>query len=399
MRRTMLAVLVLLTAVAAFAQSPVVVERIDVIATRTRPEIVIAEMRLPKGGTYTTDQIEQAVYRVRRLPFVADATYTLEPGVAPGARVLRVTIVDETRFSFNFDIEGVAQRGGYATALSEMGFRVFPAKTGVLEIAPAATSFATGGGSGGGHLGDVRLQYRAYGLVGGAYAVAGVTTKVTGSNRLVSPTLVVGVPLAQTQTIQARYGRVGDKLDNQSIAAVEWLWQRTDDPYFARTGFSVTAGPQWERVRIITDYNLGSSGPGHVPTIVHSDTKIKGTGFGLVAERYWPLGESSAAWANASGTHFSETQTNNGRSLASNRHDLGDAAVGVAHNFDASRNNPLDQHRLRVELGAGYHRDHTSYGSPGSVPFDRSGPEVVAGIAYRNRYGIFRLAVRWVSSD
>lgn len=395
MRRTMLAVLLLSVAAVAFAQSPVVVERIDVIAERTRPEIVIAEMRLPKGGTYTTDQIEQALYRVRRLPFVADATYTLEPGVSPGSRVLRVTIVDETRFSFNFDVQGVAQRGGYATALSEMGFRIFPARTGVLEIAPAATSFATGGGNGGGHLGDVRLQYRAYGLIGGAYAVVGATTKVTGSNRLISPTVVVGTPLAQTQTIQARYSRGGDKTDNQSIAAVEWLWQRTDDPYFARNGFSLTAGPQWERTRIINDFTLG---PSTHPVLVHTDTKIKGTGFGLAAEEYWPLGESSAAWANATGTHFSERQTNNGTSLPTNRHDLGDAVVGVAHNFDASRNNPLDQHRLRLELGSGYHRDHTSYGGPGTHAFDRSGPEVMAGIAYRNRYGIFRLAVRWVSS-
>lgn len=224
--------------------------------------------------------------------------------------------------------------------------------------------------------------------------MAGVTTKVTGSNRLISPAVVLGVPLAQTQTVQARYSRGGDKTDNQSIAAVEWLWQRTDDPYFAQTGFSVTAGPQWERIRIINDFLLG---PARVP--VHSDTKLKGTGFGLAAEKYWPLRESSAAWANVTGTHFNENQSNNGIAFPTERHDFGDAAVGLAHNFDSSRNNPLDQHRLRVELGAGYHRDHTTYGRAGSIPFDRSGPEVVAGMAYRNRYGIFRLAVRWVNSD
>ena len=77
MMRTFLALMVITTS--AYAQS-FVIERVEVTAAHARPAIVRAETRLVAGRAYTVEQLDRAVYRVRRLPFIVDATYSLEAG-------------------------------------------------------------------------------------------------------------------------------------------------------------------------------------------------------------------------------------------------------------------------------------------------------------------------------
>jgi hypothetical protein len=389
MIRTILAITLSLTAATVAAQSTFLIERIDVNATRTRPDIVVAEMRLPAGHTYTTQQIEQAVYRVRRLPFVADATYTLEPGTSPEARVLRVKLVDESPVHFAFDVQGVAERSGYVTAFTQVGLRFFPARAGVLDINMGGTEYSTGGARGSTHLGDFTVQYTGYHLFGtSAYAGIGLSTHYNGRDRLVSPALLFGIPLTQTQTVRGTYSRSGYKSDNQSFATLDWMMETTDDPYFGRHGFSIAAGPRWQAFRFVADYNPP-------PHVLHIDTRSTSHGFGLRAEKYWPIRERSAFWARANGTLLEETDTTNGVKGSPSHLQLGDVVGGVARNFDGGRDDPDSFHRFRAELGAGYHRDHQKHG-----PFaeDRSGPSLFASVAYRNRVGIFRLGVTWVSS-
>src|SRR5438270_12828530 len=54
--------------------------------------IVRVEMLLREGGSYTEDQLRQAIYRVHRLPFVLDASFSLRKGSRRGAFELVVEV-------------------------------------------------------------------------------------------------------------------------------------------------------------------------------------------------------------------------------------------------------------------------------------------------------------------
>ena len=367
-------------------------------------EILIAEMRLPKNrSSYTRDEIEQAIDRVRRLPFVADATYALEPGVSAGANVLRVTVVDETALHFTFDISGVAQRGGYVLSFDQVGLRFFPSRRGVLDLTAGGLATAAGGGAGGVHFGDLTAEYTAYGLFGtSAFAGIGVTSDYNGARRLISPVVVAGIPLQQTQTLRGTYLRSGDKSDNNSLMKAEWLLETIDDPYFARRGVSIAVGPQREKIRNVEDFVLTTPKPGGgvVRTPVHIDDTIRGNGAGVDASKFWPRGEHAALWGRVNGTYFSESelqkQSLTGTHTSTTRRELGDALAGVAYNFDHWRTDSDEFDRKRIEFGAGYHRD---WSKTRGFASDRSGPQLFASATYRNRWVLFRLSVFWVNSN
>src|SRR5689334_4971821 len=98
--RRLLFIALTFVATAAIAQ-PVLIEKIDVNSDRAKPNIIRAETRLAAGHSYTTEQLDQALYRVRRLPFVVDATYTLRPGTTPDARVLIISVVEQPMFNYD----------------------------------------------------------------------------------------------------------------------------------------------------------------------------------------------------------------------------------------------------------------------------------------------------------
>jgi len=393
MTRIILIATLVLAAAAALAQPAVQLERIDVNASRAHPQIVIAETRLQTGRSYTIDEIDQGVYRVRRLPFVAGAAYVLEPGITPGAKVLRIDVFDELAFHVILDAHALAQTGGYLAYIGQFGVRFFPTRTGVLDIMDGGTGFSAGGG-GGSHLGDLSVQYTGYNLFGkSVYAGIGVTKHSISGDRLVSPLLLLGVPLTQTQTVRATYARSGDKSNNNSLATAEWLIERTDDPYFPHLGWSATAGPQWERIGIISEFT-GPRRPGVPPTVIRNDDRIKGTGFAFDVQKYWPVREHGVWLAQVNDTYFNEKTVHNGVEGASVHRQLGDAVVGAAWNFDAGRTDETF-HGGRVELGAGYHRE---FSAEGAFKDDRSGAEVFIGGVYRNRLIVVRLRLSRVAS-
>ena len=63
--------------------------------------IVRAETLLEEGKTYTEDQLRQAVYRVHRLPFVLDASFSLRKGSQHGAYELAIEVQTARWFFFD----------------------------------------------------------------------------------------------------------------------------------------------------------------------------------------------------------------------------------------------------------------------------------------------------------
>ena len=104
----------------------------------------------------------------------------------------------------------------------------------------------------------------------------------------------------------------------------------------------------------------------------------------------------SALWARANGSALTDSPTSNGVKGPDTHRQLGDALIGVAQNFDAWRGTESDGfHRLRVELGVGYHRDRQKHSFSTE---DRSRGELFVNVTHRSRYGVFRLGVSFVSS-
>ena len=385
MRRFLLAFLFVALPLA--AQTSYVIERIDVSASRVRPAIIRAETRLVAGRAYTAEQLDQAVYRVRRLPFVVDATYALEPGSGPDARVLRVSVVDQPMFNYDFDVQGIGVRGGYAYSNTGLGLRFFPAPTGVLDLDAGGQQFSNGNGSAAGHFGDLSVQYTAYGLFGtSAYAGAGISTRYEANERLVSPMFLLGIPLTQTQTVRASYQRFGTEDENSDLLTAQWMYETTDDPYFGRRGLSIAAGPQIQKIRYHEIFNPGTRFQFTV------DDRSKSTGFVVDAAKYWPWHEHSTLWVRGNQQFLKYTGVNNGRPKLDENYRYGDYLAGAGHNFDFGRGVD-DFHRLRLELAVGYHLDHSSTRLFSS---DRSGGEVFTGLAYRSRIGVFRLGLSYV---
>lgn len=392
MTRTLLGAILLFATAAAFAQTDVVIERIDVTTTRARPAIIVSETRLVAGRSYSAAQLDQAIYRVRRLPFVAGAEYTLEPGSTPDKRVMRIRVIDEPMFHYNLDIQTLAIRGGYATTTAGLGLRFFPGPSGSLDLSLGGIGFTSGGGNGNGHFGDVAVQYTQYGLFGtSAYAGVGLVTRINPRKRMVDPLFLAGIPLTQTQTLRTTYSKTGDDHDNSSLLAAEWMYETTDDPIFTRRGLDVVAGPQRQTFHFVADFNPGT------PFAFHIDDRGTATGFSAAIEKYWPLAKQSAYWVRANDIALHETGTNNGKAKISSNSHRGDLIFGVAHNFDAGREIAENYHHWRLEAGAGYHLERYVQGT--YTDDRRTGAEVFAGVAYRSRFGIFRLGVSFVGNN
>jgi hypothetical protein len=278
-------------------------------------------------------------------------------------------------------------RNGYVASSTGVGLRFFPG-SGALDVAAGRRQYAYGGGRGVSHFGDLNASYTAYGLFGtSAYAGLGVSTSYNAKQRIVSPLLLLGIPLTQKQTLRGTYQRAGSEYENNSLLLAEWLYETSDDPFFSRRGVDIAVGPQWQKLFFEADYNVGR------PSFFHVEDTISSRGFAASAAKYWPWAEHSALWARAAGSTFLDEQTNNGRRGSDTHRQFGDLTFGIAHNFDGWRGGD-DFHRFRLEVGAGYHLDRTRIGS--FTEDQRSGPELFSGIAYRSRIGLVRLGVSYI---
>lgn len=70
---------------------------------RASPELIIAESLLVEGTDYDELELEQAVFRIQRLPFVLDAGFALAKGSERGRYELVITVEEIRRYFFGED--------------------------------------------------------------------------------------------------------------------------------------------------------------------------------------------------------------------------------------------------------------------------------------------------------
>ncbi len=244
---------------------------------RASPEVIVSESLLEAGIAYTEAELRQAVYRVKRLPFVLDAALSLDRGSERGRYQLLITVEEVRGFFFGSDLIYGA-RGDALHRASATGDGLTESLTAGLRVfaGPGVVFAAAGDGE------DLQVGYERYRLRGRpillrlAYAregccsaelqelgldpAAAVWTAADDSDRL---ELTVGVPLSASHSLRFDATHLetdsairrplagGPALDARDVEQreleVAWIYDSTDDPVFPSRGDALTAaiGVHW----------------------------------------------------------------------------------------------------------------------------------------------------------
>lgn len=370
MRSIVLSFCLVLATLSSFAQETRYrLERILVEGSKVDQDLVRGEARLDEEGSYTERDFQQAVYRIRRLPFVTDAAYRIEPGVTAGGTTLVIQILDTKPVYYGLNV--AARSGGEGdtetTGDALLGGRVMLGNLGMIE-GSAQKSEAEDG-----ILAD--MTYRAYNIYGtGGFAFVTASQRFRAEPRRFSPGVLatLGYPLTQRQTVTASIGKGGTRLprefdvegddddadvdedeaedDNETLtdrdrfysANLRWWYETIDDPIFATRGVQISAGPNWiQSEASVEAYDQTAK------KVVSTVTDATSYGFGLDASAFRPLTPRNAVFlrlgGDASRAEETELEVINGS-----------ARLGFTHDFHPPAVNAIRPFKARLEIGAGY---------------------------------------------
>lgn len=413
MRPFALALCVLAFATAAFAQQQPAryrLERIVVEGSRVDDTVVRGESRLKEERMYTDADFQQAVYRIRRLPFVTDAVYRLEPGVTAGGTTLVIRILDV--MPVFYDLNGTGTRLADGETVRDgsalLGGRWHLANLGVIEGAVEKSDFAEGI--------NVGLAYRAYDIMGtGGFASAAIAQRFKTELRDYDPSIavMVGYPLTQRQTVTLSAAQAGtsvtrdfdvngdddddddddtDRDDNRDLtdsdgftfASLRWWYETIDDPFFATRGVQISGGPTWAR----SDFTFERYEVSEPDDVAETELSSEAYGLAFDASGYRKLFGRTVGFVRLSGNGTQDQQTEN-ETLS------GSAGAGLAFDFHSQADNVLRPFKARLEIGAAY---RTTQISRPSLP-EISVNDVAAQAAFvlRHRWGTVRLTGTYVN--
>jgi hypothetical protein len=254
--------------------------------------IIRSETLLREGGTYTEEQLRQAIYRIHRLPFVLDASFALHKGSRRGAYELVIEARPARWFFFDHSIH--AFRFGEPLDLEENSFTLDPSmrSSTTLQGLVGARLFVGRSGVLFGALDSeegIQAGFTQYDLFNrGILANVGYSRNeccirevlplaldptfsswsFTSSERF---SLGLAIPLGGRQSIQVSASeRRGDAGTRRSVlvesptdqtaffqgvgtlsyrrAEAKWVYDTSDDPLVPTRGFSISAGLEAARL-------------------------------------------------------------------------------------------------------------------------------------------------------
>jgi hypothetical protein len=136
-------------------------------AKRASPELIVAESLIEIGRSYSERELQAAVRRIQRLPFILDTRVSLRKGSRRGAYELVIAVVETRRFFFGTDLEFATL--GSPLGLSDLNTAEpgFTDQTSDLSLLLGARGFVGAHGVVFGGLGDQGLQvgYAHYDLL------------------------------------------------------------------------------------------------------------------------------------------------------------------------------------------------------------------------------------------
>ncbi|HEX6161599.1 MAG TPA: hypothetical protein VF111_15590, partial [Thermoanaerobaculia bacterium] len=334
----------------------------------------------------------QALYRIRRLPFVTDAAYRIEPGLTAGSSVLIIRILDETPVFYDAGLFFAQDRTDYAAGF---GGRFLLDDLGVVETRVQTFDVDDGG--------SLTLTYRGYGLGDrGIFVISSLEQRFGAEARTYDPApdITVGLPLTQQQTLTLSARRAKSRIvtsfdvdgdddpddddtfdDNVDLAdrshlttlGLQWHYESHDDPLFATQGLDLSAGPFWSESTFIHEFYDEEDDD------ERGATENTGYTFGVTLD--------GTAWKPLPGRNVLSFGF---AADAVERHDDWDYAgrvrTAIAHDFHPHGDRVIRPWRTRVEIGGAYRR---TSGDVDNVLAD-------AAFVMRHRWGTLRLAGSYI---
>lgn len=243
-------VLALLVCAAARGDERFLIERIDVRhLVHASADVIRSESRLREGQTYGESDLRAASDRVKRLPFVLDAAFSLERGSVRDAYVLVITVNETRPIFFQLDTVPYFVSRNVVRAIDDdalFGGRWFAGKRGVFHGAaiihqddrPFESSYLA-----------LQAGYTQYGLFNDR-AFATVTLSryaptATGAKGGTLPGALVGISLTPNQTLTMSYTAIGGDVHRRSLRVFETrlAYNTTNHPYFPSEGTLVSVAP------------------------------------------------------------------------------------------------------------------------------------------------------------
>lgn len=414
-----LTVVLLLAALAAplaaqDAASPrLFIERIEVRnANRVSPEVVIAESRLREGREYAEAELRDAATRLARLPFLLSVDFALERGSERGQHVLVLTVNETKPFFFLLDLVPVFEdepflnvdysndRSGSGENLA-LGARWFVGRRGAFHL----------GFSGVGHdrefardYASFAVGYTQYDIFGSrAFATINLKRPLEGFGEgLVSPQLVVGVPVSANQTITLKYDetRFGEEKRTvlgvdypvrfgQKVVSATMAYNTTNEPFFPTRGTLLQVTPMYgwtDGARILS---ITAGGP--TETIVeHSAYHTHFFGADAAATRYWELTDRDSVWGNVRGEWARESYNDQFTVTELDRTArIGSIGIGYSHSLWSVEERVNGDSRF--ELTARYSNRDVERNPPAFFTRDTDATQVSFAWLRRSSWGTLRL--------
>ncbi len=296
--------------------------------------IIRSETLLREGGTYSEEQLRQAIYRIHRLPFVLDASFALRRGSRRGAYELVIAAKPARWFFFDTSIH--AFQFGEPLDLEEDSFTTDPSmkSSTTLQGLVGARLFVGRSGVLFGALDSeegIQAGFTQYDLFHrGILASAGYSRNECCVREVLplalDPTfsswsfqsseklsLGIAVPLGGRQSVQISLSdRRGDAGTRSSVllvdapperltvfqgrgtldyrrAEVKWVYDTSDDPLLPTRGYSLSAG--LEAARFDSRNLIGiRSDPSPAQEIAFPPSHAEDLVAAVSWIRHWPVG-------------------------------------------------------------------------------------------------------------
>jgi hypothetical protein len=383
----------------------IVVEGIERASAR---EIVAAETRLHEGQPYTEPALREAIYRVKRLPFVLDAEFSLRKGSERGNYELVIT-VEPTRPVFF-----LAQTDGFilkpedrfgrdaiqTSSYGSVGARQFLGAKGLLFASVDKRERSAP---------SYQLGYTHYNPFGsGSYATVGgfwiQDDQGALDRRSSNLSLEVGVPIAANQSLRGIVSWGQDDYDFEFEApfssskqdadswsgALEWIHDTRDDPLFPTRGDRLTASTGYSQ----TDFHNRYEAQIFEGEIASFEERYRQENLytSVGATRYFRLtGRQSVSLGAITFYQTSEVDR-------PSRHRRNwNAAATAGHSVSLwgyEKTERIGDLRFESQISVGY--DHSR-----SAGFSSSGTaaSLAAGLTFRNAWGIVRATLFYTEDE
>jgi hypothetical protein len=366
--------LLLALAIPCHAEERFLIERIDVRhLEHASADVIRAESRLREGERYDESELRDANNRIKRLPFVLDATFKLERGSVRDAYVLVIAVSESKPFFYLFDATFFRKSNQTLAVDTEnaalLGARWFTGRHDVFHLAAVA------------HRDDRPFEsaysslqggYTRYGLLGDrAFATLTIDHYLGARHARLVPGALLGISLGPKKTLTISYTAydVGDRQRRSArILEARFAHNTTNHPFFPSEGTLLSVAP----VVASTDTTFAVQPPIHT-----SDAGVDGH-----AARYWPIGARISGAAIADGGMIRVVQ----RGAPSHLARYGSATLRLS-GVIGDPNAADVQERFELSLrGVSRQRDYQPF-------FRDASNQLSAAWVRRNAWGVIRLGV------